>query len=192
MPSRQLQRRPSAKTDQALGPTGGAAGHTGQAQSGFCATPTRTSRMRSRSAPPPASTTSGPAVTTGLNLLYNVHYAAATQLVSFGVGAQPTALEHGPTPGSATRSTSSTRRPARSAGSIPAPPTRRPRWSSRPVTAPGGATIGSPRLLAVGGLDLLIVDARGDLWTGARPTPTASARSRRCALAATSCGDRTA
>ena len=108
-------------------------------------------------------------ITAGLDLLYNAHHARVTQLVSFGAGAQPTALERGPIQDPKALyfidQKSATVNRVDPGASSP---------TAKVVVKAGdgpGAGIGEPRYLAAGGLDLLIVDARGELWTW-RPSNT--------------------
>lgn len=102
-------------------------------------------------------------ITAGLDLLYNVHHAKATQLVSFGVAAQPTALEHGPIQDP--RALYFIDQKASTVSRVD-PHATSP--IAKVVVKAGdgaGAGIGAPRFLTAGGLDLLIVDARGELWS---------------------------
>lgn len=102
-------------------------------------------------------------ITAGLNLLYNVHHGKATLLISFGADAQPGALEHGPIqdPGALYYLDEK-------AGTVSRVDPKTANPVAKIVVKAGdgaGTGIASPRFLVAGGLDLLIVDARGDLWS---------------------------
>ena len=100
----------------------------------------------------------------GLDFLYSAHHAKATPVLRFDSGAQPTAMSIGPTTDSHALYYIDA-----STGTV----SRVDPTAKNPVPVevvktgdqdPGGAEIGTPRFLSVGGLDLLIVDSRGDLW----------------------------
>jgi hypothetical protein len=102
-------------------------------------------------------------VTQGLDILYDAHHARAIPVWRFTAGAQPVALEHGPTSdpdalyyidaseGTVSRIDPTSQNPT-------------PIVVVKTGNGPGEG-IGQPRFLSVGGLDLLIVDSRGDLWS---------------------------
>jgi hypothetical protein len=100
----------------------------------------------------------------GLNILYSAEHAKANPVVRFGSGAQPAALSRGPTSDS-----NALYYIDASAGTVSrVDPTVRQPTSTVVVRTgdadPSGADIAKPKFLSVGGLDLLIVDERGDLW----------------------------
>ena len=105
-------------------------------------------------------------IVAGLDLLYNAHSATARQLVSLGATAQPSALEQGPIQDpkalyfiDAKANTVSRVDPTA------ASPTVKVVVKAGDTGVGTRSPIAAPRLLAAGGLDLLIVDSNGDLWS---------------------------
>ncbi|MEA2622422.1 MAG: hypothetical protein QOH61_1332 [Chloroflexota bacterium] len=107
-------------------------------------------------------------ITAGLDGLYLVHRAAARIVAALPAGADPLALEHGPIQDpDALYFIDGT---ANTVSRVD------PRSTNPPIVVVKagdglGEHIGAPRFLAAGGLDLLIVDVRGKLWTW-RPSNT--------------------
>src|SRR5262249_35758521 len=100
----------------------------------------------------------------GLDFLYGAKHAKANRVLPFASGAQPTAMSIGPTSDSSALYYIDS-----ASGTVNrVDPTSKTPTSVQVVQIgdhdPGGADIAAPRFLSVGGLDLLIVDARGDLW----------------------------
>jgi hypothetical protein len=100
----------------------------------------------------------------GLDFLYSAKHAKANPVVRFGTGAQPTAMTGGPT-----GDPNGLYFIDAAAGTVSrVDPTAASPTSVEVVRTgdrdPSGADIATPRFLAIGGLDLLIVDQRGDLW----------------------------
>jgi hypothetical protein len=105
----------------------------------------------------------------GLNLLYNVHHAAASVLAAFPAGAKPTALEHGPL-GQDQRALYYIDEAAGTVSRVDPASKAAPKVVVRAGDGIGDG-IGQPRFLVAGGLDLLIIDVRGNLWSW-RPSNT--------------------